>query len=137
MHYYLGEERDFAVFEHGTCALLEDGLSDEDAIAAAKSILHNIFHYHPDMNPQPMEDGNILVTYNHPAFNVVLADIVTANWSEIDRCHQQALATDEVLMTPMGPNVFDDFGKKALFGRCFMFMDADAPKVVRIERRRL
>lgn len=42
---------------------------------------------------------------------------------------------DEVLITPLGPNVFDDFGKMALFGRCFMFMDAQDPKVVRIERK--
>jgi hypothetical protein len=134
MHFYLGKERDFAVFGHGTCVVVESGLSDEDAIAAAKVTLDQIFRYHPDMNPQRMEDGNILVTYNHPAFNVVLADIVAANWHEIDRRHQQALATDEVLMTPRGPNIFDDFGKKALFGRCYMFMDADAPNVVQMER---
>ncbi|AGH86296.1 hypothetical protein F504_3784 (plasmid) [Ralstonia pseudosolanacearum FQY_4] len=37
-------------------------------------------------------------------------------------------------MTPQGSNIFDAFGKKALFGRCFMFMDAQAPVVVRIVR---
>jgi hypothetical protein len=38
-------------------------------------------------------------------------------------------------MTPLGSNVFDEFGKKALFGRCFMFMDAQEPRVVRIARK--
>ena len=46
-----------------------------------------------------------------------------------------ALAASEGLITPLGPNVFDEFGKKALFGRCFMFMDALRPVVARIVRR--
>jgi len=37
-----------------------------------------------------MEDGNILFQYNHPAVNVVLSDIATEHWSEIDRNHQRA-----------------------------------------------
>jgi|GEM_PF-6378487 hypothetical protein len=44
-------------------------------------------------------------------------------------------ATSEVLITPAGNNVFDDFGKKALFWRRCMFMDAQDPKVVHIERK--
>jgi hypothetical protein len=87
------------------------------------------------MNPLPMDDGNVLVQYNHPAVNVVLWDVVERHWAEIDARHQDALATHEVLITPDGPNTFDDFGKKALFGRCFMFMDAQEPEVVRIERK--
>jgi hypothetical protein len=87
------------------------------------------------MKPLNMDDGNILIRYNHPAVNVVLSDIVKEHWPEIDRRHQEALATDEVLITSLGSNRFDDFGKKALFGRCFMFMDAQGSKVVRIERR--
>ncbi len=87
------------------------------------------------MNPANMKDGNVLVRYNHPAYNVVLADIVQAHWAEIDENHQKALATSEYLKTPLGLNVFDDLGKKALFGRCFMFMDAQNPKVVKIVRK--
>ena len=81
-----------------------------------------------------MKDGNILVQYNHDVASLVLADVVEQNWDEINREHQRALATDEVLITPLGHNTFDDFGKKALFGRCYMFMDAQVPKVVLIER---
>ena len=82
-----------------------------------------------------MDDGNILIAYNHPAANVVLADQVVQHWDEIDQNHLRALSTSEVLITPLGPNKFDDFGKKALFGRCFMFMDAQNPVVVRIVRK--
>jgi hypothetical protein len=132
--FYTNGKRDFAVFENGTCVLLAAGLAGEQAEQAAKDVLHKIFHYHPDMNPTPMKDGNILVQYNHPAVNVVLDHVARENWDEIERNHQRALATSEVLITPLGHNVFDDFGKKALFGRCFMFMDAQAPRVVQVVR---
>jgi hypothetical protein len=133
--YYTDGQRDFAVFANGTCAVVPDDLTDEEAGKAAADILMEIFHYHPDMSPQPMDDGNILIQYNQPAANVVLKDIVDANWDEIQRNHQAALTTSEVLYTPLGPNVFDAFGMAALFGRCFLFMDAQAPKVVRIVRK--
>ncbi|OYT86334.1 MAG: hypothetical protein CFE46_15935 [Burkholderiales bacterium PBB6] len=81
-----------------------------------------------------MKDGNILVQYKYDVTTVLFADVVERNWAEIDANHQRAIATSEVLMTPLGPNRFDDFGKKALFGRCYMFMDAQTPKVVRVER---
>ena len=133
--YYTDNQRDFAVFENGTCAILPDGLTEPEAEAKAREILNSIFTFHPDMNPIDMDDGNIVVQYNHPALNIVLADIAQAHFAEIDRNHQQALAPDEVLITPLGNNVFDDFGKKALFGRCFMFLDAQDPKVIKIVRK--
>jgi hypothetical protein len=135
MTYYTDGECDFAVFQNGTCVVLKDGLSDRDAEASAKDVVHRIFSYHPDMKPASMDDGNIVVRYNHPAYNVVLSDVVQRHWTEIDENHQKALATDEVLITPMGANIFDDLAKKALFGRCFMFMDAQNPKVVKIVRK--
>jgi hypothetical protein len=134
MLYYTDRKRDLAFFENGTCVVLPDGLSDEHAGAHAKEVLAKIFNYHPDMNPTPMDDGNVLVRYNHPAVNVVLSDFAAEHWSEIDRNHQRALATSEVLITPLGQNVFDEFGKKALFGRCFMFMDAQQPVIKKIVR---
>jgi hypothetical protein len=133
--YYTNGQRDFAVFENGTCAFLPDGLSNEEAVTTAKGILDEIFHCHPDMRPAPMDDGNILIRYNQPAANVVLRDIVEANWSEIQANHLKALARAEVLITPFGPNKFDAFGMAALFGRCYMFMDAQSPKIVRIVRK--
>ncbi|RNF83741.1 hypothetical protein EER27_10235 [Lysobacter psychrotolerans] len=81
-----------------------------------------------------MKDGNVLVRYNHPAVNLVLDSIAVQHWTEIESNHQRALATDEALITPLGSNVFDDFGKKALFGRCFMFMDAQEPRVTQVVR---
>jgi len=132
--YYTDRKRDFVVFAHGTCVILANGLAEDAAVAQATAILSKIYHYHPDMNPRAMDDGNILVQYNHPAINVVLSATTTSHWAEIERNHQDALATHEVLITPLGQNVFDDFGKKALFGRCFMFMDALRPTVIRIVR---
>jgi hypothetical protein len=114
--------------------LVENGLSEALAVQQATDLLSKIFNFHPDMNPVRMKDGNITVQYNQPALNVVLEDVAQANWADIERNHQDALATSEVLMTPLGQNKFDDFGKKALFGRCYMFMDAQSPKVVQIVR---
>jgi hypothetical protein len=97
--------------------------------------LLKIYHFHPDMNPLSMKDGNVLVRYNHPAVNLVLDSVATENWEAIEKRHLEALTTSEVLMTPLGANKFDAFGMKALFGRCFMFMDAQAPNVLRVVRR--
>lgn len=132
---YTNHQRDLAVFRHGTCVVLPDALSDGEAVSFAKETLEKIFHFHPDMNPLPMKDGNVLVQYNHPAANVVLESVANRHWQDIDANYLQALATDEVIITPQGPNNFDAFGKKALFGRCFMFMDAQAPDVVRVVRK--
>ena len=132
--YYTNGKRDFAVFRNGTCAILPPGLSDAAAETEAKSILHKIFHFHPDMNPRQMDDGNVGILYNHPALNVVLSDFAKAHWTEIERNHQDALATSEALITPLGHNKFDALGMMALYGRCFMFMDAQKPEVVQIVR---
>jgi hypothetical protein len=65
----------------------------------------------------------------------VLSDVAKAHWAEIEAHHLEGLTTDEVLITPLGANVFDEMGKEALLGRCYMFMDALAPKVVHVHRR--
>lgn len=135
VRYYLNGKRDFALFRHGTFAILADGLSDEAARIAAYTALAGVYGAHPDMNPLPMDDGNILVRYGHDTGNVVLSDVAKAHWPEIEAKHLQGLTTDEVLITPLGPNKFDDFGKQALLGRAYMFLDAQAPEVVAIRRR--
>jgi hypothetical protein len=132
---YTNGARDFAVFRHGTLAALPDGLSDAEAQAHALTALSRVFHAHPDMNPLAMKDGNILNQYSNDVATVVLRDVIDRHWDEIQRRHLEALATDEVLITSSGPNVFDDHGKAALFGRCYMFMDALDPQVVRLERK--
>lgn len=134
VRHYTDGKRDFAVFTHGTAVLLPDGLTDAQAESHAREALHKVFHAHPDMNPINMKDGNVLVGYNHGALNVVLREVTAAHWQEIVEQHQRAIATHEVLLTPLGPNKFDELGMKGLFGRCFMFMDAQGPQVVRVER---
>lgn len=134
MAYYTDGRGDFAILRHGTCVLLESGLDDVAARAAALDIIDRIFNAHPDMNPTPMDDGNILVGYNHPAANVVLTDIARTHWAEIEARHLDGLATSEVLITPLGPNKFDDLGKQALLGRSYFFLDAQAPEIAVIHR---
>ena len=132
--YYTDGKRDFTVFGNGTCVILDAGLSDQTARAFSLKTLSDIFNYHPDMTPTPMDDGNLLVRYNHPAVNVVLADVAEAHWDEIERRHLDGLTESEVLITPLGPNKFDDAGKRALLGRAYMFMDAQSPEIVAIKR---
>jgi len=134
LNYYADGKRDFAILRHGTCVILDSGLDDAAARIFALQVMEKIFHAHPDMNPTPMDDGNILVSYNHPAVNVVLSDIAQDHWAEVEARHLDGLATSEVLITPLGPNNFDDLGKQALLGRSYFFMDAQAPEVMRIHR---
>ncbi len=112
-----------------------DGLSESDAKKEALETVSKIFNYHPDMNPKSMDDGNILIFYNHPAYTVVLEEVANKHIDPIRKNHMKALARDEVLMTPGGPNKFDDFGMKALFGRCYFFMDAKKPEVASVIRK--
>lgn len=135
LQFYTNNQSDLAVFSNSTCVLLPDALSDTEAGAFSKDILSKIFNAHPDMNPLPMKDGNVLVRYNHSVANLVLDSVAAQYWAEIESNHQRALTTSEVLITPLGSNVFDEFGKKALFGRCFMFMDAVDPRVTRVVRK--
>lgn len=136
LRHYTNGTRDFALFTYGTIAILPSGLTETQAEMHAKDALAKVFHAHPDMQPLQMNDGNILVRYNHDVVNIVLDEVSAQHWTEIKSGHQGALARDEVLITPLGQNKFDGFGMKALFGRCFMFMDAQAPTVLRIERMR-
>ena len=78
-----------------------------------------------------MDDGNVLVGYNHPAYNVVMVELARQNGLEVEARYLDGLAESEVLMTPLGQKKFDDFGKLALLGRCYMFMDAQDPQVER------
>jgi hypothetical protein len=84
IRFYTNGARDFAVFSNGTVAILPSGLTDEDAERHALKALHGVFHAHPDFNPMNMKDGNILLQYNNDVATVVLADVVAANWDEIE-----------------------------------------------------
>ena len=133
--YYTDNKKDFVVLKYGTCVLVSDGLTEEQAKKEALETVSKIFNYHPDMNPKSMDDGNILISYNHPAYTVVLEEVTKQHMDSIRTNHLKALARDEMLITPAGPNKFDDFGMKALFGRCYFFMDAKMPEVVSVIRK--
>jgi len=135
MIFYTNQEKDLAQFSNGTVVILEDGLDNDKAELFAKEVLSKIYNYHPGMNPVSMKDGNILVQYNHPAYNVVLTEFTKQHINKIESKHLDALATDEVLITGLGQNKFDEFGMQSLYGRAFMFMDAQEPRVVRLYRK--
>jgi hypothetical protein len=133
-YYCTDAKEDFTVFRYGTCVALESGMPDADAEAFSLRILSKIINSHPDMQPLHMDDGNIMISYNHPAYSIVLRDITQAHWSEIESRYMDGLTLYEVLLTPLGPNGFDDFGKQGLLGRAYMFMDAQAPDIIAIRR---
>jgi hypothetical protein len=115
--YYTKREWDFVVFCHGTCVVLpENHLPDDRASATAREILDKVYRFHPDFGSAVMDDGNILIEYNHPVLNVVLQGFADEHWDEIERNHQDALTPSEVLITSLGPNRFNDADKTALFG---------------------
>ncbi len=73
--YYTDNKKDFVLLKHGTCVLVTGGATDEQAKKEALETVAKIFNYHPDMSPKTMDDGNILIFYNHPAYTVVLDEI--------------------------------------------------------------
>jgi hypothetical protein len=133
--YYANDGKDFVVLKYGTCVIVSDGLSDDQAKREALETVAKIFGFHLDFNPRVMDDGNALIFYNHPAYTIVLEEITAKHMDLIRANHQRALAREEVLLGPAGPNVFDEFGMKALFGRCYFFMDAKNPEVVAVIRK--
>jgi len=129
--YYTNNKLQFAIFQYGTVAFFANKVYNIEA--SAKDSLDKIYNYHPDFNPLTMDDGNYLIEYSQPAFTIVFKDEIENNWDYIEKNHLDGICKDEVLLNVHGqPNVFDKIGKISLFGRAKMFLDAQAPKVVRI-----
>ncbi len=128
--YYTGDKLQFAIFQNGTVTFFSNKVDNiEDS---AKTSLDKIYNFHPDFKPITMDDGNYLIEYSQPAFTIVFKDEIEKHWDYIDKNHQDGICRDEVLINAQGQhNVFDSVGKICLFGRAKMFMDAQAPKVVK------
>jgi hypothetical protein len=45
-----------------------------------------------------MDDGNVLVGYNHDVVNVVLISVIQSSWQEIEKHRLNSFVTDEVLI---------------------------------------
>jgi len=132
--YYTDKKKTVVIFRFGTCVILPaDSVKPEDE---AKAVLDRVFNYHPDFNPQTMDDGNFAVSYSQPnCFSVVTKDEFEKNRDYIRKNHLEGLVRDEVLLNAeKKPNVFDDRGMIGLFARARMFMDAQGPEVVRVLR---
>jgi|GEM_PF-598149 hypothetical protein len=129
--YYSDKKKTFAVFENGTCVVIPDG--DADPEKQAKEILNKVYNFHPDFNPQTMDDGNFMVSYSQPAYSIVFKDEFEKNRDYIEKNHLDGLVRAEVLLNAKRePNKFDDIGKIGLFARARMFLDAQNPVVVKI-----
>ena len=128
--YYTGDKLQFAIFQNGTITFFSNKVDNiEDS---AKASLDKIYNSHPDFKPMTMDDGNYLVEYSQPAFTIVFKDEIESHWDYIDKNHQDGICRAEVLINAQGQhNMFDSVGKICLFGRAKMFMDAQAPKVVK------
>lgn len=132
--YYTDKMRTVVIFRYGTCVVLaaETVNPEEDAKAA----LDRVYNYHPDFNPQSMDDGSFIVSYSQPnCFSVVTKEEFEKNREYIRKNHLDGLVRDEVLLNAdKQPNVFDDRGMIGLFGRARMFLDAQHPEVARVLR---
>lgn len=130
--YYTDGQKIVVIFRHGTCvALPASQTKPEDA---AKAVLNRVYNYHPDFNPQLMDDGNSIVSYSQKnCFSIVTKKEFETHREYIRKNHLDGIVRDEVLMNAEGkPNVFDERGMLGLFGRARMFMDAQKPEVARV-----
>jgi hypothetical protein len=128
--HYTGSKLQLAVFKYGTVALMATHI--ENIESEAKLALHKIYYAHPDFKPVTMDDGNYLIEYTQPAFNVVFKEELEEYWPYINAHHMKGVCNDEILIDGGGrKNVFTDLGKICLYGRAKMFMDAQDPQVVK------
>lgn len=115
----------FVVFSHGTCVIMDSPVNEEEAFQTASQHLSLFLKSHPDVQPLAMNDGSVLVqSLNVSAVSIVPPETLASYQSQIEENHLSAIPGHEVIMTPNGPNVFDDFGKQVLFARAFIFWDA-------------
>jgi hypothetical protein len=119
-----------AIFRNGTIVLFANKV--ENIEESALSTLDRIYNAHPDFKPITMDDGNYLIEYSQPAFTIVFKDGIENHWDYIEKNHLDGICRAEVLINAQGQrNNFDKIGKICLFGRAKMFMDAQAPEIVR------
>jgi hypothetical protein len=127
--FYLNQKFQLAVFAFGTVVYFKNHVNEIDN--SAKQIISNLNLTHPDFTSSEMEDGNFIVEFNEPAFNIVFRNEIDLHWQYIEKNHLNGLCKNEVLINKYGErNTFDKIGKIALFGRARMFMDIQYPKIV-------
>jgi hypothetical protein len=130
--YYTDGKKTLVIFRFGTCVVLP--AETEKPEEEARKVLDSVYNYHPDFNPQSMDDGNFAVSYSQPnCFSVITKDEFEKNREYIRTNHLDGLVRDEVLLNAeKKPNVFDDRGMIGLFGRARMFLDAQQPEIVNV-----
>lgn len=132
--YYTDHGNTVVIFQHGTCVVLH--ANAQNPKVDAMDVLERVFNFHPDFNPQLMDDGNWLVSFSEPnCAALVLQSEVENHRTYIQDNHLHGLVHGEVLLdAAQKPNAFDERGMIGLFGRARMFMDAQDPRVARVVR---
>ncbi|MHA3774778.1 hypothetical protein ACXR0O_24920 [Verrucomicrobiota bacterium sgz303538] len=132
--YYTDKKQTVVIFCHGTCVVLASDAANPQE--EAKAVLDRVYRYHPDFNPQEMDDGNFVVSYSQPnCISIVMKTEFEKHREYIRNHHLDGVVRDEVLLNAeKKPNVFNEHGMIGLFGRARMFMDAQHPEVARILR---
>jgi hypothetical protein len=132
--YYTDKKKTVVIFHHGTCVVLPANsvMPEEEA----KAVLDRVYQFHPDFNPQAMDDGNFAVSFSQPnCFAVVTKKEFEDNREYIRKNHLDGVVKDEVLLnSDKKRNRFDDRGMIGLFGKARMFMDAQKPEISRVIR---
>jgi len=134
-HFYLNQTKTIVVFSHGTCVIVDDGLPGDQSYSQAKTKLSGFLKAHPDFTPMEMKDGNMVVNTPHiDTLTVVLKETMATHADLIEENHQKAIPSHEVILTPLGHNIFESLGYNALFGRSFIFWDAQELQPVKLLR---
>jgi hypothetical protein len=132
--YYTDHGNTVVIFQHGTCVVLHANAQNPNV--EAMDVLERVFNFHPDFNPQLMDDGNWLVSFSEPNCAALVSQAeVEQHRTYIQDNHLSGLVHGEVLLdAAQQPNAFDERGMIGLFGRARMFMDAQEPRVARVIR---
>ena len=62
--YYTNHQKTIVIFQNGTCVVLPRESAQPEA--DAKDVLSKVYNFHPDFNPQLMDDGNYTVSFSRP-----------------------------------------------------------------------
>lgn len=132
--YYTDHENVVVIFKQGTCVVLHADSKNPET--EAMEVLERVFNYHPDFNPQLMDDGNWLVSFSEPqCVSLVASSEFENHRAYIRHNHLDGLVRGEVLLNgEKRPATFDERGMIGLFGRARMFMDAQEPVVAKVLR---
>jgi hypothetical protein len=95
--YYTDHGNTVVIFQHGTCVVLHANAQNPNV--EAMDVLERVFNFHPDFNPQLMDDGNWLVSFSEPNCAALISQAeVEKHRTYIQDNHLSGLVHGEVLL---------------------------------------